>query len=151
MGIRNPSLRVLVIEPSPVLFRQLLWNLRLNHVAHRCFLLNALLPGTPIPLNVGAYHVHPLRIISLNEALKEAQLSWDDIAFIKLDCEGCEWGLGENVELASRLADGHISLSAELHLPNSADPRYRAEWGAVTRFFCGPGSEVRRASSIESH
>merc|ERR1712183_503311 len=106
-----PSLRVLAIEPSPSTFRYLLWNLRANGVADRCWALNVAIADTDATsvlfehatavARSNTWHQGGLEVddqtatvrvptLSIAGVLRAAGLSLLDVRLMKVDCEGCE-------------------------------------------------------------
>eukprot|EP00931_Biecheleriopsis_adriatica_P086272 TRINITY_DN60981_c0_g1_i1.p1 TRINITY_DN60981_c0_g1~~TRINITY_DN60981_c0_g1_i1.p1 ORF type:complete len:377 (+),score=50.87 TRINITY_DN60981_c0_g1_i1:109-1131(+) len=116
----HPTSFVFALELHPVLFRYLLWNLRENNVTARVWPLNLggcdptmAIRGVPFaawwaPHEAKAIVGHldrsvlqNLRTVFLAPCVSFAQLldvlGLDKLDFLKLDCEGCEWGfLGTN-------------------------------------------------------
>eukprot|EP00928_Gymnodinium_smaydae_P016355 TRINITY_DN1611_c0_g1_i1.p1 TRINITY_DN1611_c0_g1~~TRINITY_DN1611_c0_g1_i1.p1 ORF type:complete len:356 (+),score=38.87 TRINITY_DN1611_c0_g1_i1:81-1148(+) len=157
----NPGLRVITVEPSPSLFRYLKWNLEVNGVADRCIALNVgiaakgvddgtvmkLYQWTSGPdssnfarvreLDGRPWVVETVPTLSFKSLLKRAQVSYKQVKFMKVDCEGCEWSLVQDPEFVSRIGrkDG-IALAAELHLTSNYETSPR-KWASLQLWFCG--------------
>lgn len=136
---RYPLLKILAIEPSPSSLRYLLWNLRLNNMADRLYALNVGIGA--VPSISAAFHEYLLKptqgsydeaapgawrpasdhralevpIKQLGQILHDVQLPLDNVVLIKLDCEGCEWNLGDFHELWQAVEHDGLPLAVELH------------------------------------
>eukprot|EP00931_Biecheleriopsis_adriatica_P111643 TRINITY_DN86057_c0_g1_i1.p1 TRINITY_DN86057_c0_g1~~TRINITY_DN86057_c0_g1_i1.p1 ORF type:complete len:377 (+),score=63.07 TRINITY_DN86057_c0_g1_i1:61-1131(+) len=135
----HPCLKVVAIEPSPYLYRYLLWNLRAHKLAHRCLAFNI---GVSSESSTAVLHHHehrssigsidgkfwgenhwknwgrllyPVPVAPLRQILETAKLSVRDISLVKLDCEGCEADLGSFPELWEAVDSKRLALVAELH------------------------------------
>eukprot|EP00928_Gymnodinium_smaydae_P050117 TRINITY_DN33724_c0_g1_i1.p1 TRINITY_DN33724_c0_g1~~TRINITY_DN33724_c0_g1_i1.p1 ORF type:complete len:258 (+),score=22.18 TRINITY_DN33724_c0_g1_i1:67-774(+) len=158
---RQPTLRVLAVEPSSDVFRYLLWNLRANGMAHRCVALNVALAAegglgtlheySPMPersnivgvssADAVSWHGSSIRLLNFVQLLREARVPVPLLRFLKVDCEGCEWSLprAAPVGLWNRIDTRRVLLSAELHMPH--EELYAGKPTAVLlRLFCGIAS-----------
>eukprot|EP00928_Gymnodinium_smaydae_P012020 TRINITY_DN14388_c0_g3_i1.p1 TRINITY_DN14388_c0_g3~~TRINITY_DN14388_c0_g3_i1.p1 ORF type:complete len:842 (+),score=68.24 TRINITY_DN14388_c0_g3_i1:328-2526(+) len=158
--------RIFALEPHPALYRYLLWNLRANNVTEIVWPLRI---GGCDPLRSGSRaHVsfwpwwepasatrvfqslaprEALRTLSFRRhapctSLKNLMMSLkvSRVAFLKLDCEGCEWsfaGSDNGAFLIQALRDGRIGvIVGELHHARRFMGRGRA---TVLRALCTSG------------
>eukprot|EP00927_Polykrikos_kofoidii_P066326 TRINITY_DN61950_c0_g1_i1.p1 TRINITY_DN61950_c0_g1~~TRINITY_DN61950_c0_g1_i1.p1 ORF type:complete len:358 (+),score=38.18 TRINITY_DN61950_c0_g1_i1:59-1132(+) len=168
---RNPLLRVLSVEPSPSLFRYLVWNLRANGVAHRTVALNMAIGAIDGSMTLQEYITMPSRaslreksstsngdsedlgslvdvpVRTLLQALELARIRLDDVSVLKVDCEGCEWNLLSVPSLWSSVNSGRIMLASELHLPEGRSEE-ELEWQRLVQMFCADSPQL---SDWEKH
>lgn len=133
MALEFPQVRVYAIEPAPQNYRYLLWNIRLNNLTRRVWPLNVALRGprdaptaslqySPVwPISSAycipgahcdfvAYSAPALTFTGLLRMLRIQQIQW-----LKLDCEGCEWSITADPALLPLLRRVVHLLTVELH------------------------------------
>lgn len=164
---RFKHLKVVALEPHPALYRYLLWNLRENNVTDAVtpMRLGGCDPGQ------GSFQVmwpwwDPVRVNLIRPALTEdalrrlrdrlrvrcislgrllASLKWPQVAFMKVDCEGCEWGFlsaeGGGGLFLRQLREGKIKrVVGELHKTGFLK---RATTTPVLRALCCEGESSK--------
>lgn len=169
----DPFLNVLAIEPSPSVFRYLLWNLRANNVADRCIALNVgisnkqetaiLFEPLMNPIQASLLHrsvtnvVHAapriqVPVMTFEQALGAASLSFSDVGLVKVDCEGCEWSILDAAAFWRDIDRFKIALVSEIHHFNGVAENPR--WTEMTQQFCSEGisgKPLRQTDSGEDH
>jgi len=171
MALQFPKTKIYAVEPAPQNFRYLLWNIHVNNLTRRIWPLNIALKGpnvgapefamqySPIfPVSTGycpgaeeqcefvEYAAPALGFANLMQHLGLKRISW-----LKVDCEGCEWGLThDSAFLDSVLSDIRL-LTVEFHV--QAAPEGQAP-AAVVKVFCPQGFEEQKlleALATRSH
>lgn len=152
-----PALRVLALEPSQSTFTYLMWNLRENGLDGRCIAANvgigmsqgllefeedldwptrANFSDGPTLRDSRADKTSHMLVNTMSDMLEGTGIVVDDVSFLKVDCEGCEWFLQHQVpELWLRVEQGIVALAAELH--RFPGKRFE-EWETLVLKFCGP-------------
>jgi FkbM family methyltransferase len=132
----NPRARVVAYEPAASNYAMFLENLAANHVGNVVAVreavagargtlelmwsptetagASALLPeGARRALEGEGWERQPVSCVTLDDVF--ARHAIDRCAFLKLDCEGAEWGIARHADSLGRVE----SLALELHLPTS--------------------------------
>lgn len=123
----SPAMRVVAVEAAPANYRYLLWNIRVNGVAHLVWPINAALDGTAAAARVFYYSPTYPRTSQVcngdgcgagdevsDESWRGGWVDWqarfevpqvtlaellaaldvrEALHLLKVDCEGCEWGV----------------------------------------------------------
>eukprot|EP00928_Gymnodinium_smaydae_P065045 TRINITY_DN48247_c0_g1_i1.p1 TRINITY_DN48247_c0_g1~~TRINITY_DN48247_c0_g1_i1.p1 ORF type:complete len:198 (+),score=11.56 TRINITY_DN48247_c0_g1_i1:2-595(+) len=150
---RYPRAVVYALEPNPLVFRLMMWNVRANNVTGSVWPLNVALVGGPKAEREDAHGTKdhyiaikpPLKghrsgfVESSSDAELDGssfsvpawslsalleRLSVERVDLLKLNCEGCEYGVLGDDAVQRRINSGSIGhIVGELHEPGDASPR----------------------------